>query len=61
MIDQLSLKKITKNLTLTADTQECSVCKEEFIEDEEVREMPCNHLFHQDCLIPWLNQVLKPI
>ena len=59
VIDQLFLKKITKDITLTADIQECSVCKEEFKIDEEVREMPCNHLFHQDCLIPWLNQVLK--
>ena len=35
---------------------ECSVCKEEFNQEEIVREMPCKHKFHENCIMPWLKQ-----
>lgn len=34
----------------------CAVCKEKFELGSEVRQMPCNHLYHADCIIPWLVQ-----
>ncbi|CAN1805674.1 E3 ubiquitin-protein ligase SGR9, amyloplastic [Linum perenne] len=33
---------------------ECVVCKEEMEEGREVCEMPCGHLFHWGCILPWL-------
>lgn len=33
---------------------DCSVCKEQFTVGEELLKLPCTHLYHRDCVIPWL-------
>ncbi|KAG9452315.1 hypothetical protein H6P81_005219 [Aristolochia fimbriata] len=36
----------------------CSICLEELREDESTKTVtrtPCSHLFHSECLLPWLN------
>ncbi|KAK9062955.1 hypothetical protein SSX86_016825 [Deinandra increscens subsp. villosa] len=32
----------------------CAVCKEPFDLGSEAKEMPCQHLYHPDCILPWL-------
>nr|KAF6329275.1 ring finger protein 181 [Pipistrellus kuhlii] len=32
----------------------CPVCLLEFEEEETAIEMPCHHLFHSNCILPWL-------
>jgi len=40
-----------------AGSIECSICLEEFVENEEIRVLPCNHTFHPACIDPWLLNV----
>lgn len=51
-INAMPTVKITP--THLINDSHCPVCKEEFKVGEEVRELPCNHVYHSDCIVPWL-------
>lgn len=53
-IDAMPTIRIT-NAHLRSDSH-CPVCKERFELGSEAREMPCNHIYHSDCIVPWLVQ-----
>lgn len=52
-IDDLPNVVITADV-VNSDSNSCAVCMNEFEVDSSVKQMPCKHLFHSDCLIPWL-------
>lgn len=33
---------------------DCNICLEEFVEDTQVKQMPCLHVFHGPCIVEWL-------
>lgn len=33
---------------------DCAICKEDFALDSVARKLPCSHLFHGNCIVPWL-------
>lgn len=51
-IDELPVVKVNSH-HLESKIQ-CSICLENFVLDEEGMSLPCNHLHHKFCIIPWL-------
>ncbi|KAG7634919.1 Zinc finger RING-type [Arabidopsis suecica] len=44
----------TQNLSGEEDDKRCSVCLEDFEPKETVMLTPCKHMFHEECIVPWL-------
>ncbi|GAB4845345.1 hypothetical protein Ancab_038753 [Ancistrocladus abbreviatus] len=55
-------KSVIENLPSVVMTQEdvlnnnalCAVCKDEIDVGEQVKQLPCSHRYHGECIIPWL-------
>ncbi|KAG0327167.1 hypothetical protein BGZ99_008257 [Dissophora globulifera] len=52
VIDNIPHHTLT-NEELDAKT-ECSVCKDEFVQEDICLQLKCRHIFHEDCIKPWL-------
>ena len=51
-----SQKIPSKKYSKTDETKEmCAICVDEFEDGEEVRVLPCNHIFHSKCIDEWLS------
>ena len=54
-VQQLKKEKIDEANLDKYKCIECSVCKEKYEIDNSTITMPCTHVFHTDCLMPWLD------
>ncbi|KAK4774720.1 hypothetical protein SAY86_009655 [Trapa natans] len=52
-VEALPMVRITDEI-LSSEMNQCAVCQDEFEKDTEVKQMPCKHIYHSDCLLPWL-------
>ncbi|KDP37541.1 hypothetical protein JCGZ_05980 [Jatropha curcas] len=52
-IDALPTVNITEEM-LNSELNQCAVCKDEFEKGAEAKQMPCKHVYHNDCIVPWL-------
>ena len=41
-------------LAESTDTLACTVCLEDYKSTDQVIQLPCQHVFHQTCLVEWL-------
>lgn len=56
-IDGLRTDKVTKKKVKTENSEEedkCAICLGEYEEGEEVKTLPCGHVFHGECIGRWL-------
>lgn len=56
-------KKVVESLPTVPITSEhvakgcsCPICQVEYEIGDKVKQLPCNHMFHQDCILPWLSK-----
>lgn len=42
------------NQLLDSDSSQCAVCKDTFEIGAEAKQMPCKHIYHSECILPWL-------
>lgn len=40
-----------KDVTTTYTT--CAICTEDFVEDDDISKVKCNHIFHTKCITEW--------
>lgn len=52
-IDSLATRLIDKDC---CPLHSCTICLDEWENRQKALELPCGHVFHHDCLLPWLNQ-----
>ncbi|XP_076899039.1 E3 ubiquitin-protein ligase At1g63170-like [Bidens hawaiensis] len=43
-----------KERTISGEDAVCCICLAKYANDDEVRELPCWHIFHTDCVDKWL-------
>ncbi|KAL0862377.1 hypothetical protein Bca101_041495 [Brassica carinata] len=53
-IEALPLVQIAQTHLESDSQSHCAVCKETFLLSSAAREMPCKHIYHDDCILPWL-------
>ncbi|CAL0330788.1 unnamed protein product [Lupinus luteus] len=52
-IEGLPNVAVTEEL-LASDLSQCAVCKDTFELEEIAKQLPCKHIYHSDCIMPWL-------
>ncbi|GAB4839620.1 hypothetical protein Ancab_029143 [Ancistrocladus abbreviatus] len=52
-IDRLLNIKFTDEL-VKSDSAQCAVCMNEFELGSMGKQLPCKHIFHSECILPWL-------
>lgn len=56
-INQIEVFKYKKKKdVIKGEEEQCPICITEFENDEDVRRLPCKHLFHPTCVDTWLVQ-----
>lgn len=47
-------QNVTTNLLQNIENTECVICMNFFLENQSIRILDCNHIYHSDCIEAWL-------
>jgi hypothetical protein len=50
----LPTEKFHRPKNASDEENKCSICWEEFEQNQILRRLPCFHLYHRDCIDNWL-------
>ncbi|MFS7931868.1 putative transcription factor C2H2 family [Helianthus anomalus] len=53
-INSIPTVTITPALLHTDPIILCAICKDQFVINDVTKQLPCKHMYHPDCIIPWL-------
>lgn len=54
-VDAIPTLKITSSMLDLDPLLLCAVCKDPFLHSVDAKQLPCNHLYHPHCILPWLS------
>jgi E3 ubiquitin-protein ligase RNF13 len=54
VVDNLPTKIFYKEKRKENEPEECVICIEDFVDEDELRVLPCKHEFHIPCIDSWL-------
>lgn len=55
----LHIKELNFNEIFDNEQKICSICLEEFCVGEKLSVLLCNHIFHKECIKPWIKQLIR--
>merc|ERR1712146_491309 len=53
MTRQQLLKLPVRGYLESDEGETCCICIEDFAQGDEIVTLPCNHIFHKQCITPW--------
>ena len=54
LIAKLLPKKKFSNTKFKENQESCAICVEDFQSSTMIRETPCGHIFHDHCVMRWI-------
>lgn len=54
VISRENLNKITVEEATGEEKENCTICFEKYLKKDKCRVLKCKHMFHKDCVDPWL-------
>ncbi|VEN50280.1 unnamed protein product [Callosobruchus maculatus] len=55
VVEALPNEKVTDAVLIVG--LQCPVCLKDHVQGETAKKMPCKHLYHDQCIMPWLAKV----
>ena len=55
-LDESDFDKITEIVAVDDHKENCSICMMNIKKDNKISKLPCKHIFHTDCINPWLKE-----